>query len=109
MLNEKSENIEVLIKRPGEQSELTVIENSVKNFEGLIGGELDEAEITFFNVNMFFNKNQKAELKRNFNFCGVPVYGTAIFTGSSPRGEVQSLANADIPILKRIIKSNSLF
>lgn len=106
MLNEKLENIEVLIKRPGEPAELKVIQNSVLAFAEEIGGMFEYIEAPILNCNIFYSANTSG-LKENMTFLGVKLFGTVIFTGSTPVGECVSIQSKDLRPLKTYIKSNA--
>lgn len=100
-----NEEITVLIKKPNEEIKVQSVENTVANFEFLLGGTYSELELPFLNCNVFYNVNAN---EKNLKFLGLELTGTVIFTGSTVTGEVISLPLEDIPSLKRMIRASNL-
>lgn len=90
--------IRVLTKRPGCIPRSTWIENSLKNLQRYVGGDI--AVYRFATDAVFvFDKDGKANGKDyNCTICGVNVFGDAIFCG------VNGDEYADLPIEYREAK-----
>ena len=102
----KVKQIRALIKSPGEEPRTEYVDNTVSNFQEIMGGEYLIASVLGFDVALFFINNAKN--KYNCKIFNVELYGTILFTSTTPQGVPKDITDEDVSFVKRyIIPPNS--
>ena len=100
--------IKVLVKRPGEKSEVREIENDWKIFKALIGGGMLECVSIGAGIMMYLDEEGKLKgLPYNFRLGIFDIaVGDVVFFGNDGGEEEQSLTDKQIEFLRGCLALN---